>query len=393
MVGMARGAPSPADLRVIHELAARGMVVTASQLESWRRAGLLPRHRRRGLGRGRGSVVDAVDPVVVKSAAVLARHLRQGRDRRLAVLEWFAEAGMAVGPGATVVPEPPLAAVREALVWVLERSVSQRLVKLARSAAGAGEEGQDALYAAAGRILGPYRGAAHPALVRAALKAGEDVLVDAEGDFKSMVHLVAAIGLGAEEVGADALAEALAAFGMFGLTVEDWAQMLGAAERGEGPPVDWGQFQQQADLVGPVQRAGDEELVRARTVMIGLRGFYGLYVLHGLLLPDTPAQAALRQRIDDLGIFPLLDHVIPISPSPRQFAEFLALCLEPFYDNLYETLMEQLTADPAIFRIPGDETGVVGFGEAWLGAVRELPGPRRAVDGGDDPDGRSAKKS
>ncbi|MDX3213879.1 hypothetical protein PV421_48000, partial [Streptomyces scabiei] len=51
---MARGAPSPADLQVIRELAARGAMVTTSQLESWRRAGLLPRHRRRGLGRGRG---------------------------------------------------------------------------------------------------------------------------------------------------------------------------------------------------------------------------------------------------------------------------------------------------------------------------------------------------
>ncbi|MEU6885664.1 hypothetical protein ABZ918_10705 [Streptomyces viridosporus] len=391
---MARGAPSPADLRVIHELAARGVMVTASQLESWRRAGLLPRHRRRGLGRGRGSVVDAVDPVVVESAAALARHLRQGRDRRLAMLEWFAEAGMGVRPGAVQVPEPPIGAVRQALVWVLERSVSQRLVELARSVAGAGEEGQDTLYAAAGRVLGSYRGAAHPALVRAALEAGKDVPVEVEGpDFRSMVHLVAAVGLGAEEVGADALAEALAAFGMFGLTVEDWAQMLGAAERGEGPPVDWGLLQQQADLVGPVQSAGDEELVRARTVMIGLRGFYGLYVLHGLLMPDTPAQAALRQRIDDLGVLPLLDHIIAVNPSPRQFAEFLALCLEPLYDNLYETLMEQLVEDPAIFRFPGDETGVVGFGKAWLRAVRELPGPGRAVDGGDGPGGRSAKKS
>ncbi|MFH0246236.1 hypothetical protein ACGRHY_28315 [Streptomyces sp. HK10] len=49
------------------------------------------------------------------------------------------------------------------------------------------------------------------------------------------------------------------------------------------------------------------------------------------------------------------------------------VCLEPFYDNLYETLMEQLAEDLAIFRVPGDEPGVVGFGEAWLGAVRELP--------------------
>ncbi|MER6279695.1 hypothetical protein ABT202_25965 [Streptomyces sp900105245] len=122
-------------------------------------------------------------------------------------------------------------------------------------------------------------------------------------------------GLGAQEVGADALAEGFAAFGMFGLTVEDWAQTLGAAERGEGPPVDWALLQQNADTVALVLRASDEELVRAREVLAGLRGFYGLYVLHGLLLPDTPAQAALRQRIDDLGMFPVLDHVIAINPS------------------------------------------------------------------------------
>ncbi|MGW1163717.1 hypothetical protein ACWD5Q_34680 [Streptomyces sp. NPDC002513] len=378
---MAREAPSTADLQVVRELAARGVVVTVSQLESWRRAGLLPRHRRRGLGRGRGSVVDAVDPV--ESAAALARHLRQGRDRRLAVLEWFAEAGtLLVRPGAVQVPEPPIGAVRQALVWVLERSVSQRLVAFARSAAGAGEEGQDALYALAGRLVGPYRGSAHPALVRAALETGEEVPVEAEGpDFRSMVHLVAAIGLGAQEVGVDALAEAFAAFGMFGLTVEDWAQMLGAAERGEGPPVDWGMFERHADAVGSVKRASDEELVRARTVLVGLSGFYCMYVLYGLLLPDTPALTALRQRIDDLGMFPILDHVIAVNPSPGQFAVGLTVCLEPFFDNLYEVLMEQLMEGPDIFRIPGDETGAVGFGETWMRTLRELPGAGGASAG------------
>ncbi|MGA5291613.1 hypothetical protein [Streptomyces pseudogriseolus] len=189
---------------MIRALAARDLTVTASQLESWRRTGLLP--RRRGLGRGRGSVVDAVDPLVVESAAALARHLRQGRDRRLAVLEWFAEAGTpTAAPGAIPVPEPPVAAVREALVWVLQRSASQQLVEFARSAAGAGEEGQDTLYAAAGRLMGPYRGAAHPAQVRSALEAGGAVPAEAQGpDFRSMVHVAAAIGLGAQEVGADA---------------------------------------------------------------------------------------------------------------------------------------------------------------------------------------------
>ncbi|MEH0663446.1 hypothetical protein QA860_38185 [Streptomyces stelliscabiei] len=46
--------------------------------------------------------------------------------------------------------------------------------------------------------------------------------------------------------------------------------MLAAAERGEGPPVGWGLLQQNADLLGPVARANDEELVRARTVLLGL---------------------------------------------------------------------------------------------------------------------------
>ncbi|MGV9341256.1 hypothetical protein [Streptomyces sp. NPDC003688] len=372
---MARGAPSPADLQVIRELAARDVVVTASQLESWRRAGLLPRHRRRGLGRGRGAVVDAVDAVVVESAAALARHLRQGRDRRLAVLEWFAEAGMAARPGAVQVPEPPIGAVREALVWALERSVSQRLMQLARSAAGAGEAGLDELYRVVGWLIAarPYRGAAaNPALVRAALEADEDVPEEAGAGFTQVVHLVAAIGAGAEEVGADALAEAFAAWGMFGLTVEDWEQMLGAAERGEGPPVDWGPLQRHADVLGPVRRASDEELVRARTVLLSLRGFYGLYVLHGLLMPDTPAQAALRQRIDEWGMFPVLDHVIALSPSPVQFAEGVAACMEPFFGNLYEALMEQLVQKPDIFRIPGDDAGAAGFGERWLRTLREL---------------------
>jgi hypothetical protein len=377
MVGMARGAPSPADLQVVRELASRKVVVTASQLESWRRAGLLPRHRRRGLGRGRGSVVDVVDPVVVESAAALARLGRQGRDRRLVVLEWFAEAGMAVRPGAAPVPEPPVGAVRQALVWVLERSVSQRLVEFARGAAGAGEEGQDALYAVAGRLMKRGRGAANPALVRAALEAGEDVPVDADGpDSRSMVHLVAAIGFGAQEVGADALAEGLAALGMFGMTVEDWGQALGAVERGEVPPVDWGPVQREAGPVERVKRASDEELVRARTVLVGLRWFYGLYALHGLLLPDNPALAALRQRIDEWGMFPVLSQLIAFSPSPGQFAEALTVCLEPLLDALYETLTDQLADGPNIFPIPGDEsgTGVVGFGESWLRTLREQSG-------------------
>ncbi|MFF7105208.1 hypothetical protein ACFY9X_34015 [Streptomyces nigra] len=318
-------------------------------------------------------MVDVVDPVVVESAAVLARHLRQGRDRRLAVLEWFAETGVAAQPGAVRVPEPPLAAVREAVVWVMRSTVSHRLLELARGAAGAGEEAADALYEVAGRLLAtrPYRGSADPALVRAALEADENVDVPDGPDFKEVVHLVAAIGLGAQEAGGDALAEAFGAFALFGLTTEDWAQMLGAAERGESPPMDWDLLQQRADVLGPVQQASDEQLLRARTVLLGLRMFYGLYAMHALFMPDTPALAALRAKIDEWGMFPVLDHVIALNPSPTHFAQGLAVCLEPLFDGLYETLMEQLAAAPALFRIPGDESGAADFMETWIRTLRQ----------------------
>lgn len=261
--------------------------------------------------------------------------------------------------------------MREALLWVLRGSLSQQLIQIARSTAAAGEERGDALYAAAGRLIAahPYRGTAHPALLRAALLSDGGLPEGPESH--GMVHLVAAIGLGAQEVGADALAEAFAVSGMFGLTVEDWARMLGAAEQGEGPPVDWGLLQRNADVIAPVQRASDEDLVRAREVLLGLRGFYGLYMMHALFMPDTPGLAALRDLIDSWGVGPLLGYMISLNPSPRQYAESLTVCLEPLFDRLYEALMEQLEQGPYIFRTPGDETGAVGFMETWLRTLRE----------------------
>ncbi|MFB6828440.1 hypothetical protein [Streptomyces hydrogenans] len=314
--------------------------------------------------------MEAVDPVVVETAAALARHLRQGRNRRLAVLDWFAEAGMPLLSGSAVVPEPPAGAVCDALAWVLAGSVSQQLLEVARGAAGAGEEGQDALYAVAGRMLAarPFRRPVHPAVMRAALLAGEDPPDEPGSD--GVVHLFAALGLGPQEVGAEALAEGFAAVGMFDLTSGEWAQMLGAAERGEAPPVPW-ELLGEVDSLERVRRASDEELVRARTVLIGLRPFYAMYMLHGLFMPDTPGLAALRALIDRRGMGFMLHNLVSISPTPRQFAEGLVACLDPAWDELYEALMEQLATDPNLFRLPGDDIGAGGFVSAWTRTLDE----------------------
>src|SRR5690242_15474749 len=115
---MPRTGPSAADRQLISQLAARDLSVSAAQLERWRHAGLLPRNSRQGCGRGRGSVSEA-SREALEIAAALGRHARQGRDLRLAVIDWFAEAGGPVMPAEPAVPEPPHAAVRSALMWLV----------------------------------------------------------------------------------------------------------------------------------------------------------------------------------------------------------------------------------------------------------------------------------
>ncbi|MGA5114921.1 hypothetical protein [Streptomyces pseudogriseolus] len=73
------------------------------------------------------------------------------------------------------------------------------------------------------------------------------------------------------------------------------------------------------------------------------------------------------------------------NPSPRQFAEPLAICLETPFDGLYETLLEQLGEDPDIFHIPGDESGPSASGSPGCGPYANCRAQegreRRAGDG------------
>ena len=122
---MSRSADSAADRELTARLAARGLTGSGARYERWRRAGLLPRHKRHGAGRGRGSI-SVLDPVTVEVAAALARHAVQGRDLRAVVVAWFFEAGHPVLPGQAAVPEPPDAKVTEALTWALRTGPSSR---------------------------------------------------------------------------------------------------------------------------------------------------------------------------------------------------------------------------------------------------------------------------
>jgi hypothetical protein len=98
--------------------------------------------------------VSLLAPETVEIAAALARHARQGRDLRLAVLGWFAESGLSEVLD-TVVPEPPEPAVLDALAWMTTASPWYQLFALARAAQT--EAQKDAFYTACSdRILGRW---------------------------------------------------------------------------------------------------------------------------------------------------------------------------------------------------------------------------------------------
>lgn len=69
--------PSPADRTLISHAEGHGLVVTARQLEIWRRSGLVPGNIARGLGHGRGSASE-VHPDAKELVVWLARHSRRG---------------------------------------------------------------------------------------------------------------------------------------------------------------------------------------------------------------------------------------------------------------------------------------------------------------------------
>ncbi|GAA1028162.1 hypothetical protein GCM10009557_12210 [Virgisporangium ochraceum] len=94
---MPRKPPSPADDALLAAAAARGVRVSAYQLERWRAAGLLPRNLVDRTGPGRGTTSVAPDEAL-DLAVWLARNDGPGRRRRDVALEAF-EAGLPV-------PEP-----------------------------------------------------------------------------------------------------------------------------------------------------------------------------------------------------------------------------------------------------------------------------------------------
>ncbi|MEU0414391.1 hypothetical protein ABZ307_42400 [Streptomyces griseorubiginosus] len=387
---MTRGAPSAADQELIERLAALGLRVSAAQLERWRGTGLLPAHARRGLGRGRGSVSVLAEETVAVAAA-LGRHARPGRDLRWTVIAWYAEAGLPAAPGELAVPAPPWPAVHEALVWAMDRSRAQRLVVQARAAGVRGEEAQDAFYAETGRVAG--RGGAglpHPDEVRRLVVDDPEGAWDRgpeRGQRRAVMHLAAAAGMGAAEVGGEVLVDALATL-MPGV---DWAPAAESARQAEreGTLESWLEAGTLVDPLARLQAASEEEMAAARGVarILTLAGF--LYVMHGLLMPDNPFLARLRARVDESGFALLVSQLVPQMANPSGAPHALVMCLSPEIAALAawleEMIDEQTSTGQGLLSLPAAEaSGPKAFTQAWIDRLHDLAdrGPASAGESG-----------
>lgn len=371
-----------ADRELTAQLAARGLAGSSARYERWRRAGLLPGHERRGAGRGRGSV-SVLAPPTVEIAAVLARHAVQGRDMRATVVAWFFEAGQPVQPGQAAVPEPPDAAVVDALAWAVRTDPGYRILERARTAVT--EAQKDEFYAVAAEQArrGSDAGMGlDPSAVRSALLSGGDVSLVSSGTRADLVHLVAAMGLGAEEVGAEAFADAITASGLFPqLSAQAWRDVMIEAYA-SGTSAEEFAALEQFDPVQVLENAGIERLRQARETAMGLAGFGALLLMHALLMPDTPGLAALRARISQLGMGPALMHLARQVIRPRGIAIVIATCLAPAYPAFYKSLSESAASGPPLLRQAGDdEHDPERYMAAWSSSIRAISNRAHVSDG------------
>ena len=369
---MARNADSAADSELTARLAERGLTGSSARYERWRRAALLPRHERHGAGRGKGSV-SVVAPETVEIAAALARHAVQGRDLRLVVVAWFFEAGRPTMPGQLAVPEPPEGAVAEALQWAVRTGASYRMLQRARAAVT--EAQKDDWYAIAAQEArrGPDAGrGVNPSEVREALLSGRDIHLVPHEARTDIVYLLAAMGRGVEEVGPELLADAFAATGLFPqLSAEEWRDTM-IDVFASGAYADEFAALTRSDPVKALENASIEQLREAREVATGLAGFGGMLMMHALLMPDTPGFAALRTRINELGIGPMLMNFARQVNQPRGVASIIATCLDPWFSTQYKSLSELVSAGPPLLHMAGDdEHDPDRFFAAWLCALRE----------------------
>ncbi|MEU7093043.1 hypothetical protein [Kitasatospora aureofaciens] len=307
---MPRTPASGADAELIQALAERGVSVSVYQLERWRTAGYLPRHPRRGLGRGRGTR-SFLRPETLVQAEALARTAQQGR-APLPSLQLYRD----VGTGSA-------AALRATLVGQLRHMAAEVGMELPETGSAPADEGDEASDARAEAILEAARRRAplvdavgmHNVLLDIAADAGHDVAdVPRMPEWKPGSIAVAALRAfagGPNAMGLDEFAEAIGeALGLPEQEVERVVASVAAEEvearsHGRDPWDDLGEIHDARTMLAALVAAEDEDLNRATEAVI-TTSTVQLMAIVGAATGLAGSTAPLSMRPD--GVLRMLGH-------------------------------------------------------------------------------------
>lgn len=217
---------------------------------------------------------------------------------------------------------------------------------------------------------------ADPVSLREALLSGRDIPEDAFGSSGSrtdIVHYIAALGLGVDEVGAEAFADAITVTGLLPqLSAQQWRDAMIEADASRTYAEAFAPLTR-FDPAEELENADIERLRQAREAAIGLAGFGGMLVMHALLVRDTPSLATLRAAIDGLGMGPALIGLAHQVMRPRGIAFAIVACLLPTYLALCNSLSELVALGPPLLHAAGDdEHNPERYMATWLSSIREL---------------------
>ncbi|MGW5276912.1 hypothetical protein ACWEQP_31105 [Streptomyces sp. NPDC004044] len=212
---------------------------------------------------------------------------------------------------------------------------------------------------------------------------------------RGAVSLAAAAGMGAGEVGGERLVDALATL-MPGL---DWTDVAADARQAEETGEFDGWIRAGAvDPLGLLQAAGPEEMAAARHAATVLAGISGLYLMHGLGMPNNPALARLRALLEESGFALIAAQMVPLMINPSGVVHALTMCLAPeiaaLATWLESVLTEQADTGEGLLRLPGAEQGGAEvFMQAWIDHLHQLTDRARARRTGADEDVDGARPS
>ncbi|MER5376243.1 hypothetical protein [Streptomyces sp. NPDC002553] len=284
------------------------------QLERWRAAGHLPRHPRRGLGRGRGTHAELL-PDTVERAELLARSARQGRTLKSVVTTTLDRALRENSP----------TALRTLIVGHLRRRVDARgavpptLPEVDSSEETWDGQAEAVLQATADRARRTPPPERHNLLRELAQQRGLDVEDVAQippwRQMRPMMTVILRVSAGGPDaVGLEEFAEAAGA----GLSlpepaIEELKTTLAARElaqvsRGETPHLLNSRFQEEQALIAAVESADDEALMRAAAVV----RLTTQYQMLALLCSFAALQVApeMPVRMEPEGVVRMLQHPV-----------------------------------------------------------------------------------